>query len=291
MWLSVSAPQLPVIRGSHEGTQTPRQHPPSMCASIIADEGNRGPTLAHSGSQPTRSIPPAHAAGVVFGSKEANTPPTPPQRPEATLTLRVLSLLLLTNSRLSLLHATWKTGPTCPLKVATKPPLTPSHSFILLSKLADSTQRPSGLKVTCRAQADGRVAAVGVTTHRQGCHSVRGCCCALSSSGTLRAAPCLRCTTDHQHKPKQLACWVCFLQAADAVRTWFMSCTCPVMRATCVLLVEGVHRNMVWSSDPLTNRSGWPRTTASYRCCATCRHKKPTQQQFVRQTYQTLAAP
>jgi hypothetical protein len=68
-----------------------------------------------------------------------------------------------------------------------------------------------------------------------------------------------------------------FLQtlASDAERTWFMSCTCPVMRATCVLLLAGVHRNMVWSSDPLTNRSGWPRTTASYRCCATCsRHTR-----------------
>jgi hypothetical protein len=34
------------------------------------------------------------------------------------------------------------------LNVATKVPFTPSHSFMLLSKLADSTQRPSGLKVT-----------------------------------------------------------------------------------------------------------------------------------------------
>jgi hypothetical protein len=52
------------------------------------------------------------------------------------------------------------------------------------------------------------------------------------------------------------------------IHTWFMSCTCPVMRAMCDLLVDGVHRNMVWSSEPLTSRSGWPRTTASYRCCA-----------------------
>lgn len=65
-----------------------------------------------------------------------------------TPTLSVLSLLPLTKSLLSLLQATWKTGPTWPLKVATKPPFTPSHSFMLLSKLADSTQRPSGLKVT-----------------------------------------------------------------------------------------------------------------------------------------------
>jgi hypothetical protein len=59
-----------------------------------------------------------------------------------------------------------------------------------------------------------------------------------------------------------------------AAPTWLMSCTCPVMRATWLLLVEGVHRNMVWSSLPLTRRSGCPFTTASYRCCATCGTQK-----------------
>lgn len=46
-------------------------------------------------------------------------------------------------------------------------------------------------------------------------------------------------------------------------RAWLMSCTWPVMRATCALLVAGVHRNMVWSSEPLTSRSGCPLVTAS----------------------------
>jgi len=45
--------------------------------------------------------------------------------------------------------------------------------------------------------------------------------------------------------------------------TWLMSCTCPVMRASGALLVEGVHRNKVWSSLPLTSRSGCPLVIAS----------------------------
>lgn len=71
--------------------------------------------------------------------------------PSSARTLSVLSLLPLTNRRLSLLHATWKTGPTWLRKVATKLPLSPSHNLIDLSKDADSTQRPSGLNATCNA--------------------------------------------------------------------------------------------------------------------------------------------
>ena len=46
--------------------------------------------------------------------------------------------------------------------------------------------------------------------------------------------------------------------------TWFTSCMCPVMRATCCLLADGCHRNMVKSSEPETMRSGWPAVAVWY---------------------------
>ena len=64
-------------------------------------------------------------------------------------TLRVLSLLPLTKSRLSEDHATWYTGPTWARMVATKVPFSPSHSLMALSNDALTNHLPSGENWTC----------------------------------------------------------------------------------------------------------------------------------------------
>ena len=85
----------------------------------------------------------------------------------------MLSLLPLANMRLSADHATWYTGPTCPLKVARNVPLRPSHSFTDLSNEADRMYRPSGEKHTCSqehnvhegADSQGHVVRVNAKVH------------------------------------------------------------------------------------------------------------------------------
>lgn len=64
-------------------------------------------------------------------------------------TLRVLSLDPETNMRESLDQAIWYTGPTWPRNVAANVPFTPSHSLMLLSNDALTSQRPSGENCTC----------------------------------------------------------------------------------------------------------------------------------------------
>ena len=75
-------------------------------------------------------------------------------------TFSVLSLLPLTNSRLSDDHATWYTGPTCARSVATKVPFMPSQSLIALSKDALTTHLPSGENWTWAQTASALYACV-----------------------------------------------------------------------------------------------------------------------------------
>ncbi len=64
------------------------------------------------------------------------------------LTFSVLSLLALTSSRESALHASRYTAAMCPRRVATNLPVRPSHTRTELSHAALAAHRPSGLNAT-----------------------------------------------------------------------------------------------------------------------------------------------
>ena len=46
--------------------------------------------------------------------------------------------------------------------------------------------------------------------------------------------------------------------------TWLMSCKCPVSRCLGLFVWLGSHRNIVKSSEPDANRSGWPPVASAY---------------------------
>jgi hypothetical protein len=147
---------------------------------------------------------------------------------------------------------TWKTGPTWFLNVATKVPFSPSHSFMLLSKLADSTQRPSGLNVTwCRRGSSSSSRQAGsLDVVMSQCWSTvpRGLPGVASSWADATATAAATAAREHKliHSERLQP-----LYNGTCALTWFTSCTWPVMRAMWLLLVDAqTHLSLVKHSDP-----------------------------------------